>query len=452
MTPTPALPRGWCWATLGEIADLKGGLTKGKKRKEGERLRSIPYLRVANVQRGYLDLDEMKLIEATEAEIEELRLRAGDILFNEGGDRDKLGRGWVWQDTLPECIHQNHVFRARLHDPAIEPRFVSWYANSEGAAYFNDQGKQTTNLASINLTRLSEFPVPLAPAPEQRRIVAEMEKQLTRIDAALSALRHANRLVDRFRLAALCIAVTPRREQHPNSTWKPVSLREVLREPLRNGHSAKASRSGQGIRALTLSAVTYRDFGEKNTKITAAQPNKVKGLWLQPGDILIERSNTPELVGSTALYQGEPDYAIFPDLLIRIRTNKSVVPAFLELVLQAESSRNYFRQKAQGSAGTMPKIDQGTIERFQFFLPSVPEQEAISGRVRTLLDLADRLEGQILRALKRAGHLRQAILKRAFEGRLVPQDPNDEPAAQILAGIQSNGRTPVQRGLRKGVR
>jgi hypothetical protein len=114
ITNLPKLPEGWCWATVDMLADVKGGVTKGQKRKLGECLREVLYLRVANVQRGYLDLSEVKTIEATEAEIRDLRLEIGDILFNEGGDRDKLGRGWVWAGELPECIHQNHVFRARL--------------------------------------------------------------------------------------------------------------------------------------------------------------------------------------------------------------------------------------------------------------------------------------------------------------------------------------------------
>jgi type I restriction enzyme S subunit len=122
------LPPGWAWTTLGEIADLKGGLTKGKRRREEDKLRSVPYLRVENVQRGYLNLDQMKMIEATEAEIDDLRLRVGDVLFNEGGDRDKLGRGWVWQAALPECIHQNHVFPRSLANgrSSTEVRVVVW--------------------------------------------------------------------------------------------------------------------------------------------------------------------------------------------------------------------------------------------------------------------------------------------------------------------------------------
>jgi type I restriction enzyme S subunit len=110
----PQLPVGWIWVKLDQVADITGGITKGKKHASDTKLRKIPYLRVANVQRGFLDLSEMKTIAATEQDIQKLTLIVGDILFNEGGDRNKLGRGWVWEGKIPECIHQNHVFRARL--------------------------------------------------------------------------------------------------------------------------------------------------------------------------------------------------------------------------------------------------------------------------------------------------------------------------------------------------
>jgi type I restriction enzyme S subunit len=184
----PPLPEGWVWARLNSIAAIKGGITVDRKRFD-QSARPVPYLRVANVQRGYLDLSEIKLIDAPEADIEELRLRRGDILFNEGGDRDKLGRGWIWEGQLPECIHQNHVFRARLYDDMIESRFVSWWGNTFGQSYFEREGKQTTNLASINLTKLASFPIPVPPALEQTRIVAE-------VDRHLSVIREAEAEVD----------------------------------------------------------------------------------------------------------------------------------------------------------------------------------------------------------------------------------------------------------------
>jgi type I restriction enzyme, S subunit len=183
----PELPSKWIWARLDAIAALKGGITVDKNRKSST-ARAVPYLRVANVQRGYLDFTEIKTIEAPDAEIKDLRLRPGDILFNEGGDRDKLGRGWLWEGQLPECIHQNHVFRARLFLAEVSPKLVSWWGNSFGQAYFLREGKQTTNLASLNLSKLSAFPIPLPPVAEQLQIVAEVERRLSLIEELEAAV------------------------------------------------------------------------------------------------------------------------------------------------------------------------------------------------------------------------------------------------------------------------
>ena len=175
----PELPEGWVWASLEAISELKGGVTKGQRYASEQTLREVPYLRVANVQRGFLDLDRVTTIETSEENIERLQLKAGDVLFTEGGDRDKLGRGWVWKGEIEGCIHQNHVFRARPFTNSVIPEFVSWWGNSFGQDFFSRFGKQTTNLASINLTVLSQFPIPLPPLAEQRRIVAEVERRLS---------------------------------------------------------------------------------------------------------------------------------------------------------------------------------------------------------------------------------------------------------------------------------
>lgn len=201
--PTEDLPEGWAWTTLASIAVLKGGITKGQRRSAGEPVQSVPYLRVANVQRGYLDLRDMKHIDATETEIADLKLLPGDVLFNEGGDRDKLGRGWVWRGEIAECIHQNHVFRARLCSSDLEPKFLSWYGNTAGQRYFIGEGKQPTNLASINLTKLGALPVPLPPAPEQHRIVTEVERQLSVVEAQEATVDTALKRAERLRQAVL---------------------------------------------------------------------------------------------------------------------------------------------------------------------------------------------------------------------------------------------------------
>ncbi|WP_316205338.1 restriction endonuclease subunit S [Bradyrhizobium sp. SZCCHNS3004] len=200
---TSVLPTGWHSVTLGELSDIKSGITLGKKRPVNAVLTDVPYLRVANVQRGRLNLSVIKEIAVTQAEAESLYLQSGDILLNEGGDRDKLGRGWVWSGEISNCIHQNHVFRARLYDKRHSPKYISFYANEFGQDYFFEHGTQTTNLASISKSKLSSLPVPLAPPEEQAEIVRLLEDAFARADRLEAEAARARALLDRLEAAIL---------------------------------------------------------------------------------------------------------------------------------------------------------------------------------------------------------------------------------------------------------
>ncbi|MFF6911845.1 hypothetical protein [Streptomyces sp. NPDC012466] len=153
---------------LASFCDISGGLTKNKKDLEQPDLVEVPYLRVANVHRHRLNLAEVATIQTTKAKAEKLRLRSGDVLMNEGGDKDKLGRGHVWEDQIPGCIHQNHVFRVRVTDQRFDPYFVSAWGNTFGKEWFETFGTQTTGIASINRATLSRFPVPDVPLSVQQ--------------------------------------------------------------------------------------------------------------------------------------------------------------------------------------------------------------------------------------------------------------------------------------------
>ncbi|MBB4143123.1 restriction endonuclease subunit S [Rhizobium rhizoryzae] len=199
-------PAHWKQMQLGEIADIKSGITLGKKRKPDEKLLELPYLRVANVQRGWLNLREIKTIEVTSKEADALFLCEGDVLMNEGGDRDKLGRGWVWDGQIPDCIHQNHVFRVRLASGTVPPRFLSYYANEFGQKHFFDEGKQTTNLASISKSKLSAMTVPVPPFEEAIEIVRRIESAFAKIDRLAKEAKRALELVGRLDEAILAKA------------------------------------------------------------------------------------------------------------------------------------------------------------------------------------------------------------------------------------------------------
>ncbi len=178
-----SIPDSWQLPCFDDVFVIVSGVTKGRSL-VGRKTIDLPYLRVANVQRGHLDLSVMKTIRLPVEELPRYRLRRGDVLMTEGGDWDKLGRAAVWNDELPECIHQNHVFRVRPPLPTkLLPRWAVTYANSAfGRAYFEEASKQTTNLASINMTQLRGCPLPLPPLAEQHRIVAKVDELMALCD------------------------------------------------------------------------------------------------------------------------------------------------------------------------------------------------------------------------------------------------------------------------------
>lgn len=184
----------WSITAFANLANIRSGVTKGRNL-AGRKTKSFPYLRVANVQRGYLDLEVMKDIEIPVEELEKFRLQPNDLLVTEGGDWDKVGRTAIWRGEIADCIHQNHVFRGRLVSGELQPEWFMLYFNSPvGRRYFETAAKQTTNLASINATELRECPVPIPPLAEQKRIVARVEALLRQCDALEAQLHHTRTL------------------------------------------------------------------------------------------------------------------------------------------------------------------------------------------------------------------------------------------------------------------
>ena len=172
---------------LGTIGKVAYGLQKSPANRPTSHAR--PYLRVANVQRWRLDLSEIKTINVPDEEMPKYRLEQGDVLLCEGNSPDLVGRGAIWRDEIPDCVHQNHVLRVRLDQGKVLPEFVLAVINSGyGQAYFRSKAKRTTNLASINSKEVAGFDLPLPPLFEQRLLIERLfgrqdEAQRTREEA-----------------------------------------------------------------------------------------------------------------------------------------------------------------------------------------------------------------------------------------------------------------------------
>ena len=191
-------PEEWKWRRLEELLAVSGGVTLGRKLAD-RNVVSRPYLRVANVQRGKLLLDHMKSLEVPVVELARYRLQSGDLLITEGGDWDKVGRTAIWRGEIAECLHQNHVFRARPLSAEWCSRWTEMYLNAAPArTYFAASSKQTTNLASINMTQLKSCPFPVPPLPEQHRIVAKVDELMALCDRLKADLVESRSQQDRL--------------------------------------------------------------------------------------------------------------------------------------------------------------------------------------------------------------------------------------------------------------
>lgn len=200
------VPEHWAVKRLKFIAVVQTGIAKGKDNAEKDTV-EVPYLRVANVQDGYLDLDEVATIEVSIADLPRYLLQPGDVLMNEGGDFDKLGRGHVWHGEIEPCIHQNHVFAVRPH--GVSSEWLNTFTSSAAAQfYFMGRSKQSTNLASISSSNLMELAVPLPCEEEQRLILDGLHRQASQVNALLAQTERSIELLKERRSALITAAVT----------------------------------------------------------------------------------------------------------------------------------------------------------------------------------------------------------------------------------------------------
>lgn len=200
------MPAHWQVTRLKFVADVQTGIAKGKDM-AGKNVIVVPYLRVANVQDGFLALEDIASMEIEFDQLSRYRLCSGDVLMNEGGDFDKLGRGAIWRGEIADCIHQNHVFAVRPRGVSAE--WLNQITNTRYAQfYFMGRAKQSTNLASISSTNIMELPVLLPPAEEQAEILAFIDVETRKIDALKESAEQAIGLLKERRAALISAAVT----------------------------------------------------------------------------------------------------------------------------------------------------------------------------------------------------------------------------------------------------
>jgi len=316
------LPKvAWPKVRLDAVAEIRTGLAKG-----GRRLSEpveVPYLRVANVQAGALDLTDVKHIQVDRAHLDRYSLRAGDVLMTEGGDFDKLGRGTIWAGEIDGCVHQNHVFAVRCDTRQVLPEWVSWVAGSlYGRRYFQLCSKKSTNLASINSSQLRAFPLPL-PSRAQQNAIAKTLHALERQARDITRLRNATMTLKRGLVQQL---VNGRRRfpEFQSQPWIKTTIGDVFEEATR-----PVQWSEEAI--YTLVSVRRRSGGVFLRERKKGSSIKVKALnQVRLGDILI---STRQVVhGAIALVPSEFDGAhVSGEYMVLVpKQGANILPAFFD--------------------------------------------------------------------------------------------------------------------------
>ena len=422
------LPEGWAWTTLESVAVLTTGSTPSTKN-EGFYGGDIPFVKPG-------DLDRRAPIQCTDQSLtgegaEQARLlRAGAVLVSCIGTLGKVGIAGV------ELASNQQINAAEFRPNVTDDRY-GYYVCRTLKPWMESEASATT-IAILNKGRFGEAPFPLAPLAEQKRIADKLDSVLARVDACRDRLDRIPALLKRFRQSVLAAATSGRLTEdwsgaRPADEWRAVSLGEVA-TGFSYGSAAKSAPDGL-VPVLRMGNIQDGRVDWSDLVFTS-NSEEIGKYRLVAGDVLFNRTNSPELVGKTAVFKGERE-AIYAGYLIRIRCTERLLPDYLNYCLGSPAGRDYcWRVKSDGVSQS--NINARKLAAFEFLLPTLAEQHEIVRRVETLFVFADRLEARCAAARKQAGQLTPALLAKAFRGELVPQDPADEPAAELLKRLAAS--------------
>lgn len=498
MNRTHSLPEGWALPCVGDVAILLAGYgfpTEHQGRTEGD----VPFFKVGDISEAwqrnerflttakhYVSFDDVTKLRAKPLPTE-------SVVFAKIGAAISLNRRAIL--SQPSLIDNNCMGLA-ANSGVLDTNYLFYFTCTLRLG----ESSRASIVPSLRKSDVESIPLPLPPLYEQHRIVAKIEELFSDLDAGVAALKRAKANLKRYRAAVLKAAVEGKlteawRAEHrdtepaskllerilaerlqkweadqlakfaaakkePPKNWKAkyveptppdttglpelpegwcwVSVDQLLVEPTCNGISIKGSDSPPGIPALRLNSMTQNGFNYDERRYIPISDELASELAVRLGDMFVSRGNgSLHLVGRSVLAQEPPETIVFPDTMIRLRLcGLGTLREFINLVWASRLMRRQIEKKARTTAGIY-KISQRDVEEFVIPVPPLSEQQQIVAEVAELVSDIDASEVAVEHSLRRAARLRQSILKQAFEGRLVPQDPTDEPASVLLERLRA---------------
>jgi type I restriction enzyme S subunit len=407
-----SIPNHWSWVKASEIAKIVGGGTPKSHDETNFSENGIPWITPADltgydkkyISRGRRDLSQ-KGLETSGARL----LPKGSVLFS---SRAPIGYCVIAENP----ISTNQGFKSLVLNENALPEYIQYYLIAT-REYAKSIASGTTFL-ELSGSRMAHYPIPLPPLEEQRRIVAKLDVLLGRNKAGRQELSAATQLIKRQRQAVLAQAFSGEltadwREEMNITFGKNIELGTVTTS-LAYGTSAKSQAEGD-VPVLRMGNI-QNCFIDWSDLVYTSDASEIKKYALRKGDVLFNRTNSPELVGKTALYRGERE-AIYAGYIIRIRCNSELLPEYLNYCLNSPMGREYCWQ-VKSDGVSQSNINAKKLAAFTFTLPSLEEQREIVRRIEAAFARIDEGEQAIKQAFTLAERLEQATLAKAFRGEL----------------------------------
>lgn len=428
--PRWPVPRGWNWTSIETIAEVTGGGTPSANDplnfSDHEGIPWITPADLAGYQETYIARGRRNLSDRGYRSSSAKLLPAGAVLFT---SRAPIG----YCAIAANPIATNQGFKSLTLFGGISGEFTRHYLKWS-KPYLESLASGTTFL-ELSGSKLQQVPFPLPPLAEQNRIVAKLDALNAKSARARTELARIETLVSRYKQAVLSNAFSGEltREWRRDRVWPtPVRLEDVAGS-FAYGSAAKSQKSGS-VPVLRMGNIKAGKL-DWNDLVYTDDAGEIEMYRLAPGDVLFNRTNSPALVGKTALYKGERE-AIFAGYLIRIVAGPDLNPCYLTFAFNSPAGRE-FSWNAKTDGVSQSNISASKLKEFKFSVPPLEEQHEIVRRIESAFAKIDRLAAEAKRALALVGKLDEAILAKAFRGELVPQDENDEPAEKLLERIRA---------------
>jgi type I restriction enzyme, S subunit len=441
------LPFGWAQARIGDLISAGGVFVDGDwiESKDQDPTGDVRLIQLADIGDGTFRNRSSRFLTSSKAR--ELRctfLQSGDVLV--ARMPDPLGRACIFPGVAQPAVTAVDVCVVRPAPAGADPRWLMWAVNAPQFRAKVSKLQSGTTRKRISRKNLATIELPVPPVHEQRLIVAAIEEQFSRLDAADESLRRSERRLEQLKSALLADAV--------DRDWPIEPLSSVLLS-LRNGtFVSRPAKTPPGTAIFRISAVRPLSLDANDVRYAPETEMSRSDYFVSEGDLLFTRySGNPEYVGACARVPHLPRPTLHPDKLIRaIVDRERADPAFVELACATGVTRTAIRARRKTTAGQVG-IAGGQLKSVPIPLPPLDEQRRIVEAVQQRLSVIDVMRDAIAAATKRSAGLRRAILERAFRGDLVAQDPTDEPASVLLERIAA-GRVKAKEvnGARPGRR